>query len=74
MAHFYGTIEGDRGQSTRCGTKNSGLTVHAASWSGAIRVMVYQDDAGRDCYRVDQVAWKGNGKEKQLAVGSFGDS
>ena len=32
MAHFYGTTQGHRGEATRCGTKNSGLTATANGW------------------------------------------
>ena len=72
MAHFYGTIKGARGEATRCGTKNSRLTTVAASWKGAIRVTLYVDDSGRDCYRVEQVEWKGSGLYRPLAEGVVG--
>lgn len=38
MSHFYGYLQGARGEATRCGHKSSGLTVKAASWNGSIRV------------------------------------
>ena len=37
MSHFYSKIQGNRGEATRCGTKDSGVTATAASWTGAIR-------------------------------------
>ena len=43
MSHFYGTLQGNRGEATRCGTKNSGLVTYAASWSGAIRTHLWYD-------------------------------
>ena len=61
MSHFYGTLQGSRGQATRCGTKNSGITTYAAGWQGAIRVYVYQDEQGRDKFTVNLVPWKYSG-------------
>lgn len=53
MAQFRGTIEGQRGQASRLGSKASGLTVEAQSWEGKIVTYLYHDDAsGRDMARV----------------------
>ena len=60
MSHFYGTLEGSRGEATRCGTKDSGITTHAAGWNGAIRVNVYERD-GVDYYRVTLQPWHNSG-------------
>jgi len=60
MSHFYGTLEGSRGKATRSGTKNSGITTHAAGWGGAIRVDVFERD-GVDHYRVTLVPWQSSG-------------
>lgn len=72
MSHFYGTMQGSRGQATRCGTKSSGMTTTAAGWGGAIHVELYVDDEGRDCYVVKQVPWSGSGIHKELARGVIG--
>ena len=72
MSHFYGTMQGSRGQATRCGTKNSGMEVVAAAWGGAIRTMLYVDEQGRDCYRVEQVQWQGAGEYRLIAEGVVG--
>lgn len=61
MAHFYGTLQGNRGEATRCGTKQSGIETYAASWDGAVRTHLYQDDAGRDFACVETVPWQGSG-------------
>lgn len=60
MSHFYGTLQGGRGESTRCGTRSSGMTTHAAGWGGAIRVDLFERD-GKDFYRVSIQPWKGSG-------------
>ena len=43
MSHFYSKIQGGRGEATRCGTKNSGVTGCVASWDGAIRTELWYD-------------------------------
>lgn len=74
MSHFYGVLQGNRGQTTRCGSKLSGIHTTAASWSGAIDVDVYYDDEkGKDVYIVVQRPWKGRGVSKVIASGVIGD-
>jgi hypothetical protein len=72
MSHFYGVLQGTRGPATRCGDRRSGITTHAASWNGAIRVSTFVDRFGNDCYRIEEVAWHGNGTYKPIAEGVFG--
>ena len=70
MSHFYSTLEGNRGKVTRCGTKGSGITTHAASWSGAVRVELWHDDdSGRDWALVELVPWRGTGVKRELYRG-----
>lgn len=73
MSHFYGTLKGSRGDTTRCGTRNSGLVAIAASWSGCVRTQLYVDEAGRDCYRVSMEPWGGNGVSREIASGYIGE-
>lgn len=74
MSHFYGTMQGSRGEATRCGTKTSGLTVTAASWKGAIKTVLFVDDKGRDCFRVEQMPWhNGDGIVETVATGVIGE-
>ena len=72
MSHFYGSIQGARGGATRTGTKNSGLITHAAGWGGAIRTTVFQDEQGRDCFKVEEVPWQGAGVSEVLTTGVLG--
>lgn len=73
MAHFYGSIQGARGEATRLGTKGSGLNVMAASWSGRITVELFERE-GADHYivRMDQHGasrgWRGD-----IASGKLGE-
>ena len=66
MSHFYGTLNGSRGQATRCGTANSGLQTIAAGWTGAIRVQLYTDENDQNCFRVEIGAWQGSGGDSQI--------
>jgi hypothetical protein len=47
MAHFYGSMWANRGEATRGGSKESGLTVHARGWDFGVRVELSHRD-GRD--------------------------
>lgn len=73
MSHLYGTVQGNRGEATRGGSKGSGIETYAASWRGAIRVKVYYDEAAKeDRFVVEQVAWHGAGVTETLASGTLG--
>ena len=73
MSHFYGTLKGNRGEATRTGTSKSGLTVHAASWRGAVCVTLSHDAAtDTDHYHVALVPWHGAGARCVLAKGVLG--
>lgn len=69
MAHFYGMLRGSRGETTRLGSKDSGLKTTAASWSGAVDVNLYVDSAGNDCAVVRLVKWHGRGVNRLLYSG-----
>ena len=74
MSHFYSVIQGNRGQATRCGTKDSGVTATAASWTGAIRTDLWyspEDDVNR--YTVVMIPWHGVGCTRVMATGIVGD-
>jgi hypothetical protein len=75
MAHFYGTLQGNRGRATRGGTKNSGLTTQCASWEGAIECDAWHSkETGKDMVRVSKVTWHGAGEDKLLYEGLIGKS
>ncbi len=48
MARFRGTLQGQRGDASRLGSKASGLTVEANGWDTGVRVTLWVDDDGRD--------------------------
>jgi len=74
MAHFYSKIQGGRGEATRCGTKNSGVTATAASWNGAISVEIHHNrKTGEDTATVYMHPWNGDGVRKTLYSGPVGE-
>lgn len=70
MAHFYGTLRGQRGQASRLGGKGSGLETYAASWEGAVLVRLWVDEVkGVDMCLVTLTPHKGVGTSKVLYEG-----
>lgn len=47
MAHFYSSIQGSRGEATRCGTKNSGIVSSVMCAEGRIVTRIWHNE-GRD--------------------------
>ncbi len=73
MAHFYGKlIGGIEKESTRRGTKRSGIITYCASWTGAVRCHAYIDGEGVDCVLVEKVCWQGAGEMIPLYDGPIG--
>lgn len=69
MAHFYGVLQGSRGQATRCGTKSSDLDVTAASWQGAVRVHLQHNAVtGEDVATVYLTSWHGAGVARDVTL------
>ncbi len=73
LAHFYAKIQGNRGEATRTGTKNSGITADIASWSGSVHVELWKHDNGKDYATVWLRRWQGKGIEKMLYQGPVGE-
>lgn len=69
MAHFYGSMQGARGEATRCGTKASGISAHIRGWNVGVRVSCYVDGNGRDVIEVRRTAGSnGGGMEECIAT------
>ncbi len=68
MAHFFGIVQGNRGDASRLGSKNSGLSVRACSWEGAVTVYLYEYN-GKDFARVCLAQHRGHGIEQELYNG-----
>lgn len=63
MAQFYASIQGNRGQATRMGTKKSGMSGHIRGWNIGCRVyMHYNEETKQDECTVSITSGsKGNG-------------
>ena len=46
MSHFYVSAEGQAGETTRAGSKRSGIHAHPRGWKTGVRVSGYHTDAG----------------------------
>lgn len=44
MAHFYGQLKGSRGETTRCGTRISGIWAKVKSWDSTVQVTLSDQD------------------------------
>jgi hypothetical protein len=71
MAYFYGTLNGSRGEATRCGTKQSGMETYCAGWSGAVRCQSYIGKDGKDKVRIEFKRWRGQGTDKLIYDGDM---
>ena len=72
MSHFYGTLDGQAGQATRCGSKRSGYKAVAASWQGAVEVVLHHDSvSGKDMVTIHFVPWQGTGGGPDAAGRSY---
>jgi len=70
MAHFCGFVKGRaRTETTRVGSKDSGLTTVAASWEGAVRVSLYAGPNEQDYAVVSLIPWEGRGVTRILYDG-----
>ena len=63
MSHFYGTLEGNRGTASRCGSKKSGMATNCASWEGRVSCHAYHNHKTKtDWVRVTLDTWQGRGQ------------
>ena len=52
MAKFFGSVQGNRGEATRCGTRQSGIIAYANGWwqGGKVRTYMRGSDEVTDIY------------------------
>lgn len=68
MAHFRGTMVGSRGETSRLGTKSSGLKSRLASWDGAVEIELrYEPSTGKNLCIVTQTQHHGAGCYQEIA-------
>lgn len=68
MSRFYGTLQGQAGEVTRRGSKDTGVTAFVAGWSGAVRSSVF-DHEGEDWVQIELAPWKGVGSWRMVYRG-----
>ena len=71
MATFYGSVQGTCGEVHRLGSKKSGLVTVAASWEGAVEVMLTHGKDGVHA-TVRLKPWHGRGGTECLYHGPVG--
>lgn len=52
MAHFRGTLQGNRGETSRLGSKASGLEATLNGWNFGVRVSLFVDTNGNDAVHI----------------------
>lgn len=69
MAHFYGEMKGNRGETSRAGTKESGIAAHLRGWNIGTQVYVFHDEkTGKDTVRIHKTKGSGSfGTEELIA-------
>lgn len=73
MSHFFGKLQGNRGEATRRGDKRSGLGVRAASWEGSVKVFLYHNDEENEDWAIVWLEpWHGAGVSTPLYEGPVG--
>ena len=71
MAHFYASIQGNRGEATRMGTKSSGIDGHIRGWTSGVKVYGHYDET-HDFDHFDIYLSSGsNGHYSDEFIGSF---
>lgn len=70
MAHFYGRIQGNRGEATRMGSRASGFQAYAASWEGRVSTRLWHnEERGEDWCEVSLERHHGAGSSHLLYRG-----
>jgi hypothetical protein len=60
MAHFYGSVQGSRGKTSRVGGKNSGIKSHIRGWNIGVKTEMYTNEQGKDHFRVYKTGGSNN--------------
>jgi len=66
MAHFRGIIKGNRGESSRLGSKNSGISAQINGWNTGVDVWGVCSDEGGDRFEIRATGGSNGGQERKL--------
>jgi len=67
MSRFRATIKGSRGEASRLGTAESGITTETNGWNVGVRVDAHVNDAGQDLIEI-YANGGSNGGTRQRAI------
>ena len=68
MAHFIGEVQGNRGGTSRTGSKKSGMDAHIMGWIIGVRVNIRHDEeSGKDFYTIYETGGSNGGSETLIA-------
>ena len=65
MAHFYASIQGNRSEATRMGSKKSEIYGHVRGWKSGFKIYCYAD-GDKDICEVYATAGSGYGNNKTV--------
>jgi hypothetical protein len=63
MAHFYASIQGNRGGATRMGTKTLGMDAHIRGWNLGASVCLHYDKEKETDILVIEITGGSNGRQ-----------
>jgi hypothetical protein len=72
VAQFYAEIQGNRGQASRMGSKESGMYAHIRGWNVGVRVQLYHEN-GTDYVEVYETGGS-TGRKAERKIASFADT
>ena len=64
MSKLYATIDSDARKTRATARGHRRIITHAASWNGAIQVVLTIGEDGKERYEVRRIAWHGRGADK----------
>lgn len=73
MAQFRATIQGNRGEASRFGTKNSGISANINGWNKGVEVLAYYDnELQQNCFMVSMTGGS-NKKDRPVIIAKFNE-
>jgi len=67
MSHYYSSIKGQKGEATRCGSKNSGISTHVRTWNFGIQVFIRHKN-GKDVAEIYQTGGSNDPRATLLMI------
>ena len=68
MARFFGSVIGSKGEATRLGTPNSGITARVQGWHSGVRVAAYAE-GDEDVFVIEATSGS-EGSSSGVAIGT----